>query len=87
VVWAARATRARAETTFAKLRPPLTRGGEHALRQAGKILHALERAGVDVVAKLAPMMAGNPSGLVKKALELGRDLAIGRDREHDRGGR
>jgi hypothetical protein len=88
-VIAARNRLAHAEATLAKLSPPHARGGEHALRQAGKILHTLERAGVDVAAKVAPMLPGKGQAIavVKKALELGRDLVLGRDRERDRGGR
>ncbi len=56
-----------------------------ALERVGRVLHGMERAGVDVAARLAPMLPTGAVGLVRKAASLGKDLMIGRDQERERG--
>lgn len=65
-----------------QLTPP--RSAHEAMQRAARLAYQLAREGLNVAASLTPMLPAQSLGLVRKAVELGRDLAIGRDREHQR---
>jgi hypothetical protein len=66
---------------------------ERVREAAGRIAGAMRRLGPESAAKLVqrlvPMIPTSAAGLVRTAVQLGKDLMMGRDpeREHDRGGR
>jgi hypothetical protein len=56
-----------------------------AARLAAVQLQRGVEAAANMAAQLAPMLPTSAAGLVKQAVQLGKDLAIGRDPERDRG--